>query len=283
MININKKSYITVSEFANLAGISRQALIFYDTQNVFSPSYKDENGYRYYDLSQIDLIVTIQALKSIGLSLKEIKSYIETRNASQTYSLFHNQIKKLTLSREKLDHTIKMMNDKCAVIDKAMQVNTDIIYVEYHPKTYIIKSKEIPYDTSTNIQHESLSEHLKYRREHNFHCGRELGGIVPWKSIYDTHTQSTYYSWYYTVVDNLNSSYQDEIYIDVKPAGNYLVVYHKGSYIETYHSYHLFSEYAKIHNVKLHDYSYEESLIDEVSEANPDNYITQISIMFEKI
>lgn len=280
---MNNKCYITISEFANLVGISRQTLIFYDAKKIFSPSYKDENGYRHYDLHQIDHIVTIQALKSIGLSLKEIKSYIETRNASETYSLFHNQIKKLTLSRETLDHTIRMMNNKCNVIDKAMRINTNMVYVEYHHKTYIIRSKEIPTDASANIQYEVLSEHLKYRRKHNFHCGRELGGIAPWKKIYNSDTKSTYYSWYYTIVDDLNSSYLDEKYIDIKMAGNYLVVYHKGSYIETYNSYHLFVEYAKIHNLKLSDFSYEESLIDEVSEANPDNYITQVSIMFEKL
>ena len=42
-------------------------------------------------MSQLDIIATIQSLQKIGLSLEEIKDYIEHRNAQSTYELFSNK------------------------------------------------------------------------------------------------------------------------------------------------------------------------------------------------
>lgn len=67
---------LTPSEFSSISGLSKQTLLFYEKKGIFFPAYKDEKGYRFYSLDQIDVIVTIQALQAIGLSLNEIQSYI---------------------------------------------------------------------------------------------------------------------------------------------------------------------------------------------------------------
>ena len=41
-------------------------------------------------------------------------------------------------------------------------------------------------------------------------------------------------------------------------------------------------DYAKKNHLILDDIAYDESLIDELTEANPQNYITQISVKFKK-
>lgn len=43
-----------------------------------------------------------------------------------------------------------------------------------------------------------------------------------------------------------------------------------------------FLDYAKKNHLVLDDIAYDESLIDELTEANPQNYITQISVKFKK-
>ena len=53
---------------------------------------KNEKGFRFYSLEQLDIIVTIQALQTIGLSLKEIQNYIENRNADLIYDLYSNRM-----------------------------------------------------------------------------------------------------------------------------------------------------------------------------------------------
>ena len=84
-----------------------------------------------------------------------------------------------------------------------------------------------------------------------------------------------------TFVSEDEDSFWDENY-DIIPSGNYLVIYHKGTYETSYQSYHLFLDYAKKNHLILDDIAYDESLIDELTEANPQNYITQISVKFKK-
>ena len=59
----------TVGEFAKLCGLSKQALIFYDKENVVKPKYKDRrNGYRYYTADQLEQMDSIMILREMGLS-----------------------------------------------------------------------------------------------------------------------------------------------------------------------------------------------------------------------
>ena len=59
--------------------------------------------------------------------------------------------------------------------------------------------------------------------------------------------------------------------------------YYQGPYTKTYTSYKEIADYAKKYNLQLEDYAFEESLIDEVTESNPNNYITQIMIRVKDI
>lgn len=40
-----EKNYFTPGELAKLTGISKQILLYYDKNNIFSPSFVDDNGY----------------------------------------------------------------------------------------------------------------------------------------------------------------------------------------------------------------------------------------------
>ena len=254
--------YVSPTEFASISGVSRQTLIFYEKKGIFLPAYKNEKGYRFYLMSQLDIIATIQSLQKIGLSLEEIKDYIEHRNAQSTYELFSNKINTLKEIITTYHKMINMMETKCQLITKANQILTDMVYIEY---------REIN-------QYKILGEHIKYRKKQNHSLGHAISGMVEWKKMLKSKRKKTFYQYYYTILDN---QLEDENY-DIIPSGNYLVIYHKGTYETSYQSYHLFLDYAKKNHLVLDDIAYDESLIDELTEANPQNYITQISVKFKK-
>ena len=269
--------YVSPTKFANISGVSRQTLIFYEKKGIFSPAYKNKKGYRFYLMSQLDIIVTIQSLQKIGLSLEEIKDYIEHRNAKSTFELFSSKINILKDVISTYYKMINMMQTKCQLITKANHVITNMVYVEYRDEIKIIKSNLIPFESSELIQYKVLGEHIKYRKQQNHSLGHAISGIVEWKKILTSKKEKTSYQYYYTILDNQFENEND----DIIPSGNYLVVYHKGTYETTYQSYKLFSEYAKNNHLILDDITYEESLIDELTEAIPQNYITQISVRFK--
>lgn len=96
----NRDAYLTTGEFAKLAGVSKHTLFHYDKIGLLSPEIKlPENQYRYYSISQLELLEIITLLKELDMPLSEIKSYLDNRTTSLFIELL---TKEQTLIREKI-------------------------------------------------------------------------------------------------------------------------------------------------------------------------------------
>lgn len=63
-----------IGMFANMNHVTIKTLRYYDEQNLLKPVYVDEeNGYRYYEASQIAELHRILALKNMGFSIEDIR------------------------------------------------------------------------------------------------------------------------------------------------------------------------------------------------------------------
>ena len=91
---INREVYLTTGEFAKLADVTKHTLYHYDKIGLLSPEIKlTDNQYRYYSLSQLDLIKVITLLKELGMPLLEIKSYLDQRTPSLFIDLLSRELK----------------------------------------------------------------------------------------------------------------------------------------------------------------------------------------------
>ena len=90
---MNKESFLTTGEFARLAGVTKHTLFYYDEIGLFSPEIKTENGYRYYSVSQLDVFDVIYTLKELGVSLDEIREYMENCTPASLLFLFRKRKK----------------------------------------------------------------------------------------------------------------------------------------------------------------------------------------------
>lgn len=69
-----KDNLYKIGMFAGMNRVTIKALRYYDEQKLLQPAYIDEeNGYRYYILSQIADLHQIIALRDMGFSIEEIK------------------------------------------------------------------------------------------------------------------------------------------------------------------------------------------------------------------
>ena len=57
--------YFTTGEFARILGVRKHTLFHYDEIGLFSPALKEENGYRYYFVWQMDMFEVIRALQKL--------------------------------------------------------------------------------------------------------------------------------------------------------------------------------------------------------------------------
>ncbi len=68
----------SIGEIAATCGLSINALRFYEAKSLIKPAHTDlESGYRYYSRNNLLRLRTILRLKDAGLSLPEIKEYLD--------------------------------------------------------------------------------------------------------------------------------------------------------------------------------------------------------------
>lgn len=74
------RNCFTAGELANLFGISKQTLLYYDKIHLLSPDFISENGYRHYSIEQYLYLEIIVNMRSLDFSIADIKHYLEHRN-----------------------------------------------------------------------------------------------------------------------------------------------------------------------------------------------------------
>ena len=65
-----------ISELAERAGVSHRTLHFYEREGLLQPSQREGKGYRYYDETSLHRLGLILRLKTLGLTLEEIRDVL---------------------------------------------------------------------------------------------------------------------------------------------------------------------------------------------------------------
>ena len=78
---------ITPGKLAKRFGLSRTALLHYDSIGLLRPSSRDTNGYRHYGESEVRRLEQICTLRAAGLSLKEIQRVLADPGNTLTEAL----------------------------------------------------------------------------------------------------------------------------------------------------------------------------------------------------
>lgn len=69
-------SYLTISEVCEKLGLTHRAVRFYETQGLIAP--KRKNSQRLYHTTDVERLRAIMKLKSLGLSLREIRELLQS-------------------------------------------------------------------------------------------------------------------------------------------------------------------------------------------------------------
>lgn len=103
-----KHSLLTIGEIAKTLGITRRIIINYEDHGLISADTRGEfnTGYRYYTMDTLVRIRTIRTYQKLGLSLDEIKEYLDN-NANLAPA-----IKRLELLRDELNLNIELLRER---------------------------------------------------------------------------------------------------------------------------------------------------------------------------
>ena len=172
-------SLLTISEMANIHHITRTTLIYYDKIGLFQPEKVDENGYRYYSPMQMPLLREICFLRSIGISLEDIKQHNKHKNSSYTFNILFQQMEKVEQDIEEMQRRLAMIKQRVSIYQSAAEYASDAFKptIEYFPER---KAVYLPWGQS-DITLQELNRIL-----HQVWARMDEHGILPclqWGSI----------------------------------------------------------------------------------------------------
>lgn len=266
------KKYLTISDFSKISGVNRQTLIYYDRIGLFSPAHIANNQYRMYLHKQVDTIGIITILRDLGVPLKKIKEVIadisiDTMEKTLTYQIntIHEKIEKLTVLQDFTQIRLEQMREGKSFLQGAPNFSVTEI-VEDVP---IRIGKKIDC-RQENIDDDVIIEFFDCIEDAKLPSIFSLGYIKKAEDILNRETNFISHMWFRLK----NKKYANSFI----PKGRYLIGYAKGDYGHTNYIYEDLIQYAKENGLTIDGNVYEEYLIDELSERNPNQFVLKIFI-----
>lgn len=274
-MNIICKAHLTTGQFCEIVKTTKHTLFYYDKIGLFSPYKVNDKGYRFYAEHQIDLFNIITLLKDTGLSLIEIKDYLDNRNPKKTLELLNKIDNDIDLRMKKLKSIQKFVKSKKNNLSNSININLDQIKIMSCPKKQLFISKKIPVNTPP-AEDSIIFQNLMAALNESDGAYLSIGGITNINRF--NQNISSPFSYYYLDL----KYYQNNVDLHDKPAGNYVIFYHKGmtNFDLTYKRVTAFVEKARF---KVEDVIYVDFIIDDFEVFNTNDYITQLSIRVEPL
>lgn len=266
----NKKYLYTTGQFAKLNGINKRTLHYYDEIGLFSPEYREENGYRYYTCFQTVQLELILTLRKIGLSIEEIICYQQSPSGASFAELIAQKKQFIDKSIQELLRIkgfLEQKSSKLSLSLAARDAKEGKIETITLPEQRILLSGPITgaYDDKDfavagefslrlkslfglydNFGSRILTEQLQAGNFHNYDCFFAYGS-------------------------------QDAEYDVVRPGGAYLRTFCVGGWEKLEEVYRGILNYAAENGCKLVGYAYEEGL-NEMSLQGREDYITMVTV-----
>lgn len=263
------EKYFTTGEFAKMCNVEKHVLFHYDSIGLFKPAIISENGYRYYSYDQYFTFYVIINLKILGMSLNDIKIYLEHRNPSLLLKLLEDKSAEVA-------EKIKWFQDLQKTIETMKRTTTEAlnsdntICLQVLPKEIILRSDNIE-NTSGKSFASFMQEYTKFSKSLGITIQESIGSILSIKNL----RNKNFFTLSYLYIKS-NSFIKGKTVI--RKPGVYLCGYFKGRYEDTCQIYTKMLNYADENNIILGDYSFEEYLISDIGEKEPNNYVTKIMI-----
>lgn len=113
-----------IKEFSTLSKLTIKTLRYYERENLLTPSFVDQNGYRYYDSKLLIHLAKVISLRQIGFSINEIKEFFDCPDKNQMLKVRKDEIEKSLIEENiklsKINYLLEEKNMKYEVIVKKL-------------------------------------------------------------------------------------------------------------------------------------------------------------------
>ncbi|MBS5335523.1 MAG: MerR family transcriptional regulator [Anaerovoracaceae bacterium] len=264
----NGKFLYTTGQFAKLNGINKRTLHYYDEIGLFSPEFKEENGYRYYTCLQTVQLELILTLRKMGLSIEEIIHYQKNPSDDSFAELIAEK-------KDFIDKTIKeLLNTKFFLEQKSKKLSLSLAAKDGDMKIITIPEQRILFSSPIKGAYDdddfAVAGEFSLRLKSIFGLYDNFGSCISTEKIVNGNYNS-YKCFFSYGRDDI------DVYDFIRPAGSYIRTFSVGGWNKLEAAYRNICSFADENQMELTGYSYEEGL-NEMSLKGCDDYITMITV-----
>lgn len=268
-----KKILYTTGQFAKLNGVNKRTLHYYDETGLFSPEFRDENGYRYYTCFQSVQLEFILILRRIGLSIEEIIRYQQSPFDASLEEMITQKKRLIDKSVQELLRTKTFLEQKSDKLSMSLTAEHGKVELITLPKQRILLSG--PITGAFDEDDFAVAGEFSLRLKRIFGLYDNFGSRIPAEQILlgNCHNYECFFAC---------GREDTEIYDTIRPAGSFLRTFCVGSWERLEEVYRILCRFAEDNHLELSGYAYEEGL-NEMSLRDRDDYITMITVGCKKI
>ncbi|MDR0520139.1 MAG: MerR family transcriptional regulator [Clostridiales Family XIII bacterium] len=265
---------LTISQFARLTGISKSTLMYYDKLGIFRPQERGANNYRKYAPNQLTTINQIRVMSALGMSIKKMQSVVKGRNPESIASIIRGSLHDIDAQIAWLETSKRLAETICQLIDMGMEVEkngeVDGISIRAMNEWGIWVGEKNEWDGEGSF-YDRFGNFLSISKNKGYNPAFPIGGLFESLASYVE-----------------NSSLPDRFFYvnpdgrEVRPAGNYLVGYAYGYYGDAGDLAARMSDYAEKNGIETVGPVYNVYLLDEVSVADPSEYLMRASVLVKE-
>lgn len=127
---------LKIGEFSKIAKTTIKTLRYYDEIDLLKPAFVDDNGYRYYNIEQLNDLIFIIELRNLDFSIENIKIVL---NTCDKRSILENHLLILEKELEKKQNQISLIKDYILKAKKGDFME------RYEAKEIVIKEEKVYY------------------------------------------------------------------------------------------------------------------------------------------
>src|SRR5438445_5567291 len=145
-----------IGEFSNLSGVSAKTLRFYDEIGLLRPASVDaRTGYRHYRPQQLEELASIVALKSLGISLADVRSLLRGAKSGKDRRDVLSELKRT------IEQSIQTATQSLKCINAAL----DELDASKRPISVVVKHRPATPIASVRAKVESYRDILRFEQE----------------------------------------------------------------------------------------------------------------------
>jgi len=271
-----RSKLLTSGEFARLANTTKDTLMFYERVGVLKPVLRKNNRYRFYCYTQVRLYHAIITFQALGMSLAQIKEYMEERNSEVLVRIVEQRLQQFDEEQSKIDATreltwaIRQHLQEGVRLQQMLnhEVELNRAYVQRLPSCSIVLGRSMDHHGAVYYHYgqgqfwEDVEQRMPGIARNYPLCGqhsmeRVLGG--------DWHVPDRYYIKY-------DDSAQQ------RPAGLYVLGYTRCGYGQAQSLFEILYRYILSSAYMIAGPAYEEYIVNELLVKECCNYLVCIMI-----